>query len=101
MKIIGITEIEHSQYNKEKAYVVIISESELKKVADKAGYVDSEKFPVLKVGQDYDIATGYDFRGQLTTAIKAMETAYKEFSKVAPVAAEFAGLVRAKEGGDS
>lgn len=95
MKVIGITEVQNTSYSsyKDKAYVVIITEGELKAVADKARYADSDKFPALTVGQDYDIAAGYHFRNEITAAVKAMSEAYSKFAKVAPLAAEFAGLV--------
>lgn len=95
MKVIGITEVGEG-YGKQKAYVAIISELELRMVADKARHYDSDKFPALTIGQDYDIAAGYHFRNELTAAIKAMEEAYTKFAKVAPLAAEFAGLVLEK-----
>lgn len=98
MKVIGITEVP-GPYRGEKAYVVIVTHDELRKVADKAGYSHSngkDDFPELKVGQDYDIAAGHDFRQQLTDAVKTMASAYEKFAKVAPVAAEFAGMVRSK-----
>lgn len=89
MKIIGTTEIGDG-YAKQQAYVAIISHAEMQRVADKARH-DAEKI-VVKVGDDYPIAEGYDFRSELLQAIKAMQEAYTKFAKVAPVAARFAGL---------
>ena len=97
MKVIGTTEVGES-YHKQQAYVAIITHSELQKVADKARYNDSEKI-VVKVGDDYPIAEGHDFRGELLQAIKAMQEAYTKFAAVAPVAAQFAGIATQKEGG--
>lgn len=92
MKIIGITEIEANRL-KQKAYVAIISHGELEKVADKARYSSHDKLPELKVGDEYPIGEGHDFRAELMEAIKAMQDAYAKFAKVAPTAARFAGLV--------
>tara|TARA_R110000765_G_scaffold16839_4_gene46789 strand:- start:131 stop:442 length:312 start_codon:yes stop_codon:yes gene_type:complete len=92
MNVIGITEV-GEDYRKEKAYVAIISHHELEKVADKARYGDKDKVPELKVGDEYPIGEGYDFRAELLGAIKAMQDAYAKFAKVAPTAARFAGLV--------
>lgn len=92
MKVIGITEVGEG-YGKQKAYVAIISELELRMVADKAKHYDSDKFPALTIGQDYDIAAGFHFRNEITAAVKAMNEAYTKFAKVAPLAAEFAGIV--------
>lgn len=89
MKIIGTTEVGEG-YSKLPAYVCIITHAELQRVADKARH-DSERI-VVKVGDDYPIAEGYNFRGELLQAIKAMQDAYSKFAKVAPVAAQFAGI---------
>lgn len=89
MKIIGTTEVGEG-YGKSQAYVAIITHAELQRVADKTRH-DSEKI-VVKVGDDYPIAEGHDFRSELMQAIKAMQEAYTKFAKVAPVAARFAGL---------
>lgn len=96
MKIIGTTEIGEG-FSKSKAYVVIISQLELCKVADKTGYEHRDKQPDPKVGEDYAIAEGHDFRSELMQAIKAMQEAYTKFAKVAPVAARFAGLTLSDE----
>ena len=93
MQVIGITEVGEG-YSKQKAYVAIVTHHELQKVADKAGYND--KLSDLKVGQDHPLSEGYDFRNQLTDAIKKMEEAYKAFAKIAPIAAQFAGIVANK-----
>jgi hypothetical protein len=95
MKVIGITEVGEG-YGKQKAYVAIITEQELRMVADKARHYDADKFPALTIGQEYDIAAGYHFRNELTAAIKAMNEAYTKFAKVAPLAAEFAGIALPK-----
>lgn len=92
MNIIGITEVGDG-HHKKKAYVAIISHHELEKVADKARYGGNDKVAELKVGDEYPIGEGYDFRAELMGAIKAMQDAYAKFAKVAPTAARFAGLV--------
>jgi len=97
MKVIGITEAKGAYNSMDKAYVVIISEDELRLVANKASYSDRDRFPALTVGQEYDIAAGHHFRNEITQACKAMTEAYTKFAKVAPLAAEFAGLVVTKE----
>lgn len=97
MKIIGLTEIENGPYHKSKAYVAIISQDELAKVANKAGY--REEVPNPKVGDDYPIAEGHDFRHELTEAVRKMAEGCTAFAKVAPVAAEFAGVVQRKAAG--
>lgn len=92
MNIIGITEVGDG-YHKQKAYVAIISHQELEKVADKARLSGKDKVPELRVGDQYQIGEGHDFRAELVGAIKVMQDAYIKFAKVAPTAARFAGLV--------
>lgn len=100
MKIIGTTEVQNGAYFKEPAYIAIITQSEICKVANKARHDDGGPKP--KVGDDYPIAEGYDFRNELDAAIRKMTEAYAAFAKVAPIAAQFAGIVQRKaesEGG--
>ena len=96
MKIIGTTKVGEG-YHSRDAYVVIISKDELARVANKAGYREEQPNP--KVGDDYPIDEGFDFRAQLTDAIHKMASAYEAFAKVAPVAAAFAGVVQRKSDG--
>lgn len=91
MKIIGTTTIPGAYNSTAPAYVCIISHAELQKVADKAGYNAAKIEP--KVGDDYHIDQGHDFRREITDATKAMAEAYTKFAKVAPVAAQFAAIV--------
>ena len=95
MKIIGTTKASEG-CGAQDAFIAIITVAELQKVADKASYND-KSFVTPKVGDDYDIASGHNFRGELAGAIKAMSEAYTKFSRVAPLAAQFAGVVAAKE----
>lgn len=95
MKIIGTTKVGEG-YSSQDAFVAIISVSELQKVADKASYGHSKDFKAPQVGDDYDIAAGYNFRAELSAAIKAMEDAYTKFSKVAHLAGQFAGVIAEK-----
>ena len=99
MKIIGTTEVGEG-YRKEKAFVAIISLNELQKVADKSRYsAERDNFPAPNVGDDYPIAEGYDFRNELLAAIKAMDEGYKQFAKVAPIAAKFLGVTEMHDQG--
>ena len=93
MKVIGITEVDDGHSRKEKAYVAIITHREIEKVADKARYIGSDRVPDLKVGDEYPIDEGHDFRCELTGAIQSMDEAYRRFSKVASTAGMFAGFI--------
>jgi hypothetical protein len=100
VKVIGVTELPTGYaHSSNTAFICIVTKEELMKVADKARYVcDREKFAFPKVGDDYPIANGYDFRNEITAAVKAMTEAYTKFAKVAPLAAQFAGIVAEKQG---
>lgn len=97
MKIIGTTKVGEG-YGAQDAFIAIVTVTELQKVADKAAYHD-KSFVAPKVGDDYNIAAGHNFREELSGAIKSMNEAYTKFSRVAPLAAQFAGVVASKEGG--
>lgn len=101
MKVIGLTEVPnpHNAHIREKAFVVIVTEAELAKVAGKAGHREFDG-NAIKVGDDYPLAEGWDFRKQLDEAISKMVQAYEQFAKVAPIAAQFAGIVQRKVDND-
>ena len=94
MKVIGHSQ-EPSGYGT-KSYIAIVSHDEICAVLNKARYTGKEEVPPLKVGEDFNLAQGHDFRREITEATRQMALAYKEFAKVAPIAAEFAGIVAAK-----
>jgi len=99
MKVIGVTELPTGYAHlTDQAFICIVTKEELMKVADKARYsCDRDRFAFPKVGDDYPIAEGHDFRGELLAASKAMTEAYTKFAAVAPLAARFAGIVAEKD----
>ncbi|MDP3351846.1 MAG: hypothetical protein Q8S92_22910 [Hydrogenophaga sp.] len=103
MKVIGVTELPTGYaHSTNTAFICIVTKEELMKVADKARYYEErERFAFPKVGDDYPIAEGHDFRNELLAATKAMTEAYTKFAAVAPLAARFAGIVAEKEGEQS
>jgi hypothetical protein len=91
MKILGIAE---RSYPHGKSYICEITQGELAKVINKAGYREADKeLATIKVGDDYPIAEGYDFREAIVEATRTMDAAYKSFQKTAPVMAKFASLI--------
>jgi hypothetical protein len=96
MKVIGITKTDGTYPS--DAYVAIVSHEELCVVANKARYSDREHMPLLKVGDVFDLREGYHYRNEIVAATKAMTEAYTKFAKVAPIAAQFAGVVITKDG---
>ncbi len=90
MKVLGITEV-GAQYSKERAYIVQITHTELRKVADKAAYHD--KFEELKPGEEYPIGEGHDFRKEIVDAVRQMKDAHEKFASAAATMARFASLI--------
>lgn len=94
MKVLGITETGEG-YCKDRAYIVQITHDEVRKVANKGGY--SEKLPELKLGEDYRIADGYDFRKEIVDATRSMQVAHERFAQAAATMTRFARLIEATE----
>lgn len=92
MKVIGISSEGYS-----KSYVAIVTHDELRRLMDKAGYQRRNELAELKVGDVFDLGQGHNFRDQIVDATQKMAEAYERFAKVAPIAAEFAGIVAAKQ----
>lgn len=90
MRILGVNE---GGYQHEKTYIVEVSVSELRKVANKAGYRDGDELEKLKPGQEYPLGEGYDFRADIVRATQQMQAAYEDFHKAVPTMTRFAGLV--------
>lgn len=96
MKILGIADRSYSAGG--KSFICEIREGELVKVINKAGYREAEDvISKIKVGDDYPIAEGYDFRAAIAESTRSMSAAYEGFQKVAPVMAKFAGLISQAE----
>lgn len=93
MRVLGLTEVDEG-YSKQPAYIVVIAEDELKMVANKAGY--REEFPKLKVGDEYPIAEGFNFRAEIKRATEAMVAAYQSFQKSSETMSRFAALMASR-----
>jgi len=91
MKILG-----ESRHNFKDHYIVEISFDEICEVANLsygAAQRDAIK-KLLKVGEDYPISKGYNFKQEIISAVENMDRAYGSFSKAAKSMGEFAGLIR-------
>ena len=93
MKVLGIAS---EGYNK-KVFICEVSSSEIAKIADKAGYRDTNPADSLKPGDEYPIDQGYDFRAEIVAATKDMERAYASFQKAAGTMTRFAVMVSEAE----
>lgn len=101
MKILG-----HNgrDYTAPDTFICEISLDEIRKVTNKASYKDwsnDEVKKLLAVGVDYPISEGYDFRGEITAAVRAMTSAYESFSKASQTMAQFAALMAVRDLQDS
>ena len=77
-------------------FIVEISLAEIQKVANKAGYRDwtsDDTKKLLAPGRDYEIAAGYDFRGEIVSATRAMTEGFAKFAAAAETMTRFASLV--------
>lgn len=90
MKILGLVSDGYGL----KSYIVEITHDEVRRVANKGGYHD--KFPDLKVGENYPIAEGYNFRLDIREATKAMQEAHTKFQLASETMARFASLLQAR-----
>lgn len=70
-------------------YLVEVSHTELEKVADKYyGKLDE-----LKVGQEFNLGAGYDFRQDIKSACRQMVDASKSFGTAQSAMVRFAVMV--------
>lgn len=91
MKVIGIQDETRSG----RAYIAIISHSEVNAVFDKA-YGHEIEF--LQVGQSVNLADGARFRNQIKTTCESMARALENFKSSAATMAEFTKLVASLPG---
>lgn len=80
MKVIGTTGSD---------YICIVSHAELEKVADKY-YGKMEK---LKIGDETNLGSGYDFRAAIGQACKGMTDAERDFDRARATLTRFAVMV--------
>lgn len=86
MKVIGL--------NEKGEYIAIVTHDELEKCADKY-YGKLEK---LKIGQDFNIGEGYNFRNQIVDACKTMKAGHEAFVKSSETLTRFATMVAETSG---
>lgn len=94
MKVLGITET-GSGYNKARAYIVQITHDEICAVANKSAY--RKEIAELKIGDDYPISEGFDFRREIVEAMKAIQSAHEKFAHATATMTRFAALAIPRE----
>lgn len=89
MKVLGITKDGY-----DRTYIVEVSQRELKAAFEK-GY--SEDFKELKTGDELNLADIPNQRARIVEATNAMQKAYEQFVKVAPVMTDVVRVIGAME----
>ena len=82
MKVIGKTQ-------EPGDYIAIVNHAELERLTDK--YYG--KLSALKVGDSMDLGAGYNFRGDIQSACRAMQDASKAFAKAQATMLAFSVMV--------
>lgn len=74
-----------------RKYIVEIDKDEIEKVFDK--FYDKYKFGEIKVGDEIDLAKGYNYRGEIKSACVSMQDAMKSFERAQKTLFQFASMV--------
>lgn len=72
-------------------YIAVVTHSELQKVCDK--YYGREELKELKIGEEFDLGAGYNFRNQIQSACKAMVDASSRFGECQKALFAFSQMV--------
>lgn len=72
-------------------YIAVVTHRELEKVCDR--YYGNNELKELKIGQEFDLGTGHDFRSEIRTACQAMVDASKRFGDSQKTLLVFAQMV--------
>ena len=95
MKVLG-TGSRRVGYSDQHFVIAEIGFDELAKIANKSTYRAQEELgKLVKVGEEYPIAEGYDFRAEMQKAIQQMTEAHKAFAAASATMARFATLIPA------
>lgn len=72
-------------------FIATVTRTEIEKLHDK--YYAKPSLPDTKVGDEYDLSAGYDFRGEIKQACKDMTEAVKRFQCAQKAMTRFAAMV--------
>lgn len=72
-------------------FIATVTRSEIEKLHDK--YYANPSLPETKVGIEYDLSAGYDFRGEIKQACKEMTDAMTRFKRAQEAMTRFASMV--------
>lgn len=74
MKILGFTEKDYGT-----KYICEISSDEIAKIFNKGLYREGDDFKKFKVGQEIDLAVGFNFREELKRLLESFESSHTKF----------------------
>lgn len=92
MKVLGT-----NKESSDTVYIVEIKHSEICKVFNKSHWDSNSRLSELKINQEFNISDGYDFRGEILSAIKSMDNSYSLFASASKSMQMFAGLDLSKD----
>jgi len=72
-------------------FIALVTRSEIEKLHDK--YYAKDSIPKTSVGSEYDLAAGYDFRGEIKTSCAQMSDAMKQFKRAQDAMTRFASMI--------
>lgn len=72
-------------------FIATVTRTEIEKLHDK--YYSKPELPNTKVGDEYDLAAGYDFRGEIKQACKDMTEAMKRSQRAQDAMTRFASMI--------
>lgn len=72
-------------------FIATVGRREIEKLHDK--YYGKDAIPATKVGSEYDLSAGYDFRAEIKQACKEMSDAMKQFKRAQDAMTRFATML--------
>ena len=72
-------------------FIALVTRFEIEKLHDK--YYTKDVIPQTKVGSEYDLSAGYDFRGEIKKSCAEMSDAMKQFKRSQDAMTRFAAMI--------
>ena len=72
-------------------FIALVTRTEIEKLHDK--YYAKPAFPETKVGSEYDLSAGYDFRGEIKKSCAEMSDAMNQFKRAQDAMTRFASMI--------
>lgn len=72
-------------------FIATVTRSEIEKLHNK--YYGKDALAITRVGSEYDLSAGYDFRSEIKSACKEMADAMKQFKRSQDAMTRFASMI--------